>query len=440
MKFIILALVIIFAVLSLVHSTGNSIKFKKLDQSQVKQTKASRKSSAKKPTLRSVSPAASNNKLKLKDEFKFPTPPTTTKPELSLNRTQVYSNYKSNPVVSSPGGPDFVNNKIDHVAGANPMFDYFARLGSYGDGENARYASFGPASCMDQVALAPESEDFYVADSCENRVRKISRRTNTIHTVAGGGSGDEDGDEATEMQLNSVNGLTVSKKYFYFSTYKYDSGAVIYKIKISSGKVKMIAGGGEKEVYENPMGEHATEYYFDYIDTLTVGPDGVVYFPTYDGDMEAIYFIKDKKLQFLTNDYPDWIHTITVAPGSTRSGDIYFTMPEANAVGYADIDSNRVETFIPFQDYYFYPTAISTAPNGDIYFTENDMGGIWRMYFTTDYNVDSAAMVYYNSVSYNNGWTKSINVDSNNNLLIGASIWDHFVLYKVKAPYFFYWD
>lgn len=457
MKYLFPALMIVISILSQVYS-GKTLTFKKRDPSTFK--KLDRSSAKQSKSLRASNSEVSRKKFRIVSKATKAATLTSAAPSgvvKSYNSTQEYLDAKSRPPRVSSPRVDTPSNRIDHIAGVNPIYDDYAEIGPFGDGGKARYASFGWGNDIGQTALCPETGDIYVADADIGRIRKISKHSGIITTVAGGGDGDGDGDEATELSLDWAKGVAVSKKSFYFTDLRWGS-TVVYKVKKSSGKAKVIAGGGSRNIYNSPLGDDATEYHLGWVYSVAVGPNGVVYFPAEDDWWQGIYFVKHGKLQLLTNDYPGYIRELTVAPGNTPSGNVYFTLPGEDSIGVVDIDANSIAVYEAIHDnedyLYFYPTSITTSPSGDVYFLEDETGSIWRINVN---NGNSADLVWVNAVSSDNDWdhghavhTETINVDSDGNLIIGTHFHSDdpfYQIYKVNAPihfnpfnYDFYFD
>ena len=117
----------------------------------------------------------------------------------------------------------------------------FAR-GFGGDGGSALLARLDP----DSIAL-DASENLYISEYSNNRVRMISKSTGIITTVAGRGgtSNSGDGGSATSAELGQPNGITVdSAGNIYVCVGLSDIGPRIRMVKKSTGIITTVAGGG----------------------------------------------------------------------------------------------------------------------------------------------------------------------------------------------------
>jgi trimeric autotransporter adhesin len=108
--------------------------------------------------------------------------------------------------------------------------------GFSGDGQLATAAEL----YLPQAATVDDSGNVYIADEYNDRIRKISITTGIINTIAGGGATIEDGVPATNSQVNTPTGVAVD-----------DSGNVfivddnrIRKITKATGIINTIAGNG----------------------------------------------------------------------------------------------------------------------------------------------------------------------------------------------------
>ena len=109
-----------------------------------------------------------------------------------------------------------------------------------GDGGPARDAQFLQVSAL---ALSP-SGDLFIADPRASRVRRVSAATGVITTVAGNGFPGFTGDSgiATAAQLDTPNGLTVDKNGNLFIA---DSGNNrIRRVDAVTGIITTVAGNG----------------------------------------------------------------------------------------------------------------------------------------------------------------------------------------------------
>ncbi|MBU2008401.1 MAG: hypothetical protein KJ624_00905 [Chloroflexi bacterium] len=105
----------------------------------------------------------------------------------------------------------------------------------------------GPATAAQlsgPVGLALDSGSLYIADGGNNRVRRVDLATGTITTFAGTGEGGYGGDggPATAAQLSSPRGLAVDSGNLYVA----DSGNNrIRRVDLATGTITTFAGTGE---------------------------------------------------------------------------------------------------------------------------------------------------------------------------------------------------
>jgi uncharacterized protein (TIGR03437 family) len=109
------------------------------------------------------------------------------------------------------------------------------QLGSVGDGGPATAAAIGPYS----IAF-DGSGNLYIADTQNNRIRKVST-TGTITTIAGGGNASYSGDGAgaTLADLNSPQGIAIDSAG---NLYIADTGNNVIRYITASGTISTIAG------------------------------------------------------------------------------------------------------------------------------------------------------------------------------------------------------
>src|ERR1035437_1426654 len=103
-----------------------------------------------------------------------------------------------------------------------------------GDGGPATSASFN----LPQGMAVDSAGNLYIADTYNNRIRKVSGKT--ITTIAGGGNALGDGGPATSASLFNPNGVAVDSAG---NLYIADSGNSRIR-KVSGGTIITVAGGG----------------------------------------------------------------------------------------------------------------------------------------------------------------------------------------------------
>jgi GT2 family glycosyltransferase/DNA-binding beta-propeller fold protein YncE len=161
-------------------------------------------------------------------------------------------------------------NNITTVAGNNARGPGFA--GDFGPATSAQL------NTPDGVALAPDG-DLVIADSHNDRVRRIDRETQVIATVAGSGKTGYDGDDkpAFEAALNTPGGIAVASNGDIFI-----ADTLNYRIRMvdhATGFIHTIAGDGTPGADDGRVGDGgpATEAQLNMPSDVAVAPDGDVY-------------------------------------------------------------------------------------------------------------------------------------------------------------------
>ncbi len=138
---------------------------------------------------------------------------------------------------------DYANNRIRKVSAADGTISTIAGRGGYGYSGDG-----GPATAADlayPVGIALDrSGNVFVADTSNNRVRRVSAATGVITTVAGLGSEGYTGDggPATQARLSSPSGVAVDGQGNVFIA---DFGNnVVRRVAASTGTIATIAGNG----------------------------------------------------------------------------------------------------------------------------------------------------------------------------------------------------
>jgi GT2 family glycosyltransferase len=163
-------------------------------------------------------------------------------------------------IAVAPNGDVFIadsNNDVIRRADArdNKMYPYAGNhdLGAGFSGDNGA-ATDAQLDTPDGVAIAPDG-DVIVADSHNDRIRRIDRPTGLITTVAGSGENGYDGDEkpATEASLNTPSAVaTASNGNIYVAdTLNYR----IRMIDAKTGLIHTIAGDGTPGANADDVGD-----------------------------------------------------------------------------------------------------------------------------------------------------------------------------------------
>ena len=183
-------------------------------------------------------------------------------------------------VAVDPGGNFFIadssNNRIRRVDGNSRLISTVAGNGSAGDSGDGGVATLASLSLPTSVAL-DGAGNFYFADSNNHAIRMVTVATGIITTVAGvlgaqGYSGD--GGSAIFAHLNTPDSIAVDpvNDYLYIA----DSGNnVIRRVNLSTGIISAFAGN-HTAAYSGDGGP-AVNASLNGPWGVTVGPDGQIY-------------------------------------------------------------------------------------------------------------------------------------------------------------------
>lgn len=133
---------------------------------------------------------------------------------------------------------------ITTVAG-DGWSDAFGRGRYAGDGGQARFASLNWPT---ELAVAADGS-IYVADTYNQRIRRIDGATGVITTLAGNGEvgNDGDGGDALAARLNHPAGIAVSGSTIYIAD------SLNHRIrKVSNGVIEAVAGSGTRGLSQDP--------------------------------------------------------------------------------------------------------------------------------------------------------------------------------------------
>ena len=135
---------------------------------------------------------------------------------------------------------DAHNNRIRKVAVASGIITSVAGNGSGGyNGDNIAATS----ATLSATGIAIDATgNLYIADSVNNRVRKVTAATGVITTIAGNGTTRYDGDNITAVSaaLNSPAGVAVDS----FGNFYFTGNDRIRKVTVVTGVITTVAGSG----------------------------------------------------------------------------------------------------------------------------------------------------------------------------------------------------
>jgi len=140
---------------------------------------------------------------------------------------------------------DTLNNRvrrIDATSGKILAFAGTGRKGFGGDGGPAAAAEFGNIYC---VAFDAGRENLYLADLDNRRIRAVNLKTGLVSTVAGNGESGipQDGADATRSPLVDPRAATVDSKG---SLYILERSGHALRMVDRGGKIRTVAGTGRK--------------------------------------------------------------------------------------------------------------------------------------------------------------------------------------------------
>src|SRR5438105_14196222 len=178
-------------------------------------------------------------------------------------------------------------------------------LGSGFSGDNGP-AIVAQLDTPDGVAIAPDG-DLIVADSHNDRIRRVDRPTKIITTIAGSGENGYDGDEklATDAALNTPSAVAAAPNgdIYIADTLNYR----IRMIDAKTGLIHTIAGDGSPgEIDDVGDGGPATTAHLNMPSDVAVAPNGDVY-------IADIYHNRIRRVDART-------HITTTVAGNGRGG------------------------------------------------------------------------------------------------------------------------
>jgi sugar lactone lactonase YvrE len=131
--------------------------------------------------------------------------------------------------------------KLDLKSGKISSFAGTGDKGFAGDGGPAAKAKFGGVYC---ICLDPKGEQMYVADLDNRRIRGIDMKTGIVRTVAGNGKKGvpEDGAEAANAPLVDPRAVTADDKG---NVYVLERGGHALRVVNREGKIRTVVGTGK---------------------------------------------------------------------------------------------------------------------------------------------------------------------------------------------------
>jgi len=165
---------------------------------------------------------------------------------------------------------DAANRNISTVVGNHDLGTGFS--GDYGQ------ATLAQLDTPDGVSIAPDG-DLVIADSHNDRIRRVDRPTGVIATIAGSGVNGYDGDEkpATEAALNTPNAVSCAPNGDI-----YIADTLNYRIRMidhATGFIHTVAGDGRAgdDAMQVGDGGPATEAHLNMPSDVQVLPNGDIY-------------------------------------------------------------------------------------------------------------------------------------------------------------------
>jgi uncharacterized repeat protein (TIGR03803 family) len=173
---------------------------------------------------------------------------------------------------------DHTNSRIRKVTVSTGIITTVAgdgTTGYSGDGGLATKAEL----CAPEDVTVDSAGNIYIADSCNNRIRKVTASTGIITTVAGDGKGGYSGDggQATSAELSDPIGVGLdTANNIYIGDF---SNNRIRKVTVSTGIITTVAGDG-KAGYSGDGGP-ATSAELNFPGGVEVDPAGNIYIADY---------------------------------------------------------------------------------------------------------------------------------------------------------------
>lgn len=185
-------------------------------------------------------------------------------------------------VVSAQGDVLFADSNNHVVRRIDPRNNISTIIGNYAAGAGFS-GDYGPAAAAqldtpDGVSIAPDG-DIIIADSHNDRVRRIDRQTQTIITIAGNGQSQYNGDDkpALEATLNNPSGVAAAPNGDI-----YIADTLNYRVRMidhATGFIHTIAGDGRAGDDDFAVGDGgpAIEAHLNMPSDVALAPNGDIY-------------------------------------------------------------------------------------------------------------------------------------------------------------------
>jgi sugar lactone lactonase YvrE len=238
----------------------------------------------------------------------------------------------NNHVIRRIGGGD---NTITTVVGNNALGPGFS--GDFGEATRAQLDTPGG------VAVAPDG-DLIVADSHNNRIRRVDWPTGMVMTIAGSGAGDFDGDDGPALQaaLNMPSAVAAASNGDI-----YIADTLNYRIRMidhATGLIHTVAGNGQP-ASNGSVGDGglATAAHLNMPSDVEIAPNGDIY-------VADMHHQRVRKIDAMT-------HIITTVAGSgqwgyTGDGGLATSASLAGPAGIAVVPEAPGRVTLYIADYY----------------------------------------------------------------------------------------
>ena len=152
-------------------------------------------------------------------------------------------------LVVAPNGDIFLadtwNNRVRKIDARTRVISTVAgtgKKGFSGDGGPATKADFGGIYC---ASLDPKGEQLYLADLDNRRIRVVELKTGLVRTIAGNGAKGvpPDGAEAASAPLVDPRAVAVDRRG---NVYILERGGHALRVVEAGGKIRTVAGTGQK--------------------------------------------------------------------------------------------------------------------------------------------------------------------------------------------------